>query len=159
MCRQWEAATQPAANAGVRVVRLRTGLPLDDRGGLLRRLLLPFRFGVGGKLSTGRQWMPWISLADWLAAVLFLLERPDIAGPVNVCSPTPVTNEEFTRTLAGLLHRPAVMPIPRFALRAVFGELVEGVLVSKRMLPAVLLKSDFVFAYPDLGSALRAALH
>jgi hypothetical protein len=160
LCREWEAATRPAEDAGVRVVKLRTGLVLDDRGGLLGRMMLPFKLGVGGKLSTGRQWMPWVSLADWLAAVLFLMERPDLTGPVNVCSPHPVTNEEFTRVLARLVHRPALMPIPRFALRVVLGEFADnGALVSKRMLPSVLLRAGFVFAYPDLEPALRAALH
>ena len=158
MCRVWEAATGPAENAGVRVVRLRTGYALHRDGGFLKPQLLPFRLGIGGPLAGGRQWMPWISLADWLAAVLFLLDRDDLAGPVNVVGPAPVTNAEFTRDLAAALHRPAVLPIPSFALRILLGGLSTEALSSARVLPGVLSRAGFSYQHPDLPAALRAAL-
>ncbi|WP_089157389.1 TIGR01777 family oxidoreductase [Micromonospora sp. NBS 11-29] len=158
VCRVWEAATRPAEDAGVRVVRLRTGLPLHRDGGLLKPQLLPFRLGVGGKLGSGRQWLPWISMPDWLDAVGFLLAREDVAGPVNVVGPAPVTNAEFTRELARQLHRPAIMPIPALALKVALGGFAQEALTSTRVLPAVLGKAGFTWSHPDLPSALRAAL-
>jgi uncharacterized protein len=158
MCRVWEAATGPAENAGVRVVRLRTGYALHRDGGFLKPQLLPFRLGIGGPLAGGRQWMPWISLADWLAAVLFLLDRDDLAGPVNVVGPAPVTNAEFTRELAAALHRPAVLPIPSFALQIALGGLATEALTSARVLPGVLPRAGFTYLHPDLQATLRAAL-
>ncbi|HET8658764.1 MAG TPA: TIGR01777 family oxidoreductase [Micromonosporaceae bacterium] len=158
LCRAWEAATRPAEEAGVRVVRLRTGLPMHASGGMLKPLLLPFRLFAGGKLSTGRQYMPWISLADWLGAVEFLMAREDIAGPVNLAGPVPVTNAEFTATLARLLHRPAVFTVPRLALRVVLGDFGDEAVSSQRTLPGVLEREGFSFAHRDIGSALRAAL-
>ncbi|WP_326552665.1 TIGR01777 family oxidoreductase [Micromonospora sp. NBC_01813] len=159
VARVWEAATGPAEDAGVRVVRLRTGLPLHHDGGLLKPQLLPFRLGVGGKLGSGRQWVPWIALADWLAAVSFLLERDDIAGPVNVVGPTPVTNAAFGKALGAAVHRPAIMPIPALALQVALGEFAVEALRSTRVLPGVLNQAGFDFQYPDLPQALQAALH
>ncbi|HZN17847.1 MAG TPA: TIGR01777 family oxidoreductase [Micromonosporaceae bacterium] len=158
LCRAWEAATRPAEEAGVRVVRLRTGLPLHASGGMLKPLLLPFRLFVGGKLSTGRQYMPWISLADWLGAVEFLMSREDIAGPVNLAGPVPVTNAELTSTLARLLHRPALFTVPRLALRIVLGDFGDEAVRSQRVLPGVLERQGFSFAHRDIDAALRAAL-
>ncbi|WFE41577.1 TIGR01777 family oxidoreductase [Micromonospora sp. WMMD998] len=158
VCRVWEAATRPAEDAGVRVVRLRTGLPLHRDGGLLKPQLLPFRLGVGGKLGNGRQWLPWISMPDWLDAAAFLLARDDVAGPVNVVGPAPVTNAEFTRELARLLHRPAIMPIPALALKVALGGFAHEALTSARVLPGVLGKAGFTWAHPDLPGALRVAL-
>ncbi|TDC73533.1 TIGR01777 family protein [Micromonospora sp. KC606] len=158
VCRVWEAATRPTEDAGVRVVRLRTGLPLHRDGGLLKPQLLPFRLGIAGKLGNGRQWLPWISLRDWLDAMLFLLARDDLAGPVNVVNPNPVTNAEFTRELARQLRRPAVMPIPALALKVVLGGFAHEALTSTRVLPAVLDKAGFVWTHPDLPGALHAAL-
>lgn len=158
VCRVWEAATGPAEDAGVRVVRLRTGLPLHRDGGLLKPQLLPFRLGVGGKLGSGRQWVPWISMADWLAAVTFLLDRDDVAGPVNLVGPNPVTNAEFTRALAEALHRPAVMPIPGIGLRVALGGFADEALKSARVLPGVLRRAGFTFRHPDLTTALKEAL-
>ncbi|HEY8534701.1 MAG TPA: TIGR01777 family oxidoreductase [Micromonospora sp.] len=157
VCRAWEAATRPAEEAGVRVVRLRTGFPLHRDGGLLKRQLLPFRLGVGGRLGSGAQWLPWISLADWLSAVVFLLTH-DVAGPVNVVGPAPVTNADFTRALARELRRPAVLPIPAIALRVLLGQFATAALVSSRVLPDVLTRAGFRFAHPDVSAALRAAL-
>jgi uncharacterized protein (TIGR01777 family) len=158
VCRVWEAAARPAEDAGVRVALLRTGLPLDDDGGLLKPQLLPFRLGIGGKLGGGRQWVPWIALQDWLDAVVFLLVRDDIAGPVNLVGPQPVTNATFTEVFAGLLHRPAVMPIPGFGLKVLLGEFAGEALRSQRVLPGVLRRAGFPYAHSDLESALRAAL-
>ncbi|GAB3985150.1 TIGR01777 family oxidoreductase [Plantactinospora veratri] len=158
LCRVWEAATGPAEQAGVRVVRLRIGLPLEHTGGLLKPQLLPYRLGIAGRFGSGRQWIPWISMADWLAAMTFLLDREDIAGPVNVVGPAPVTNAEFTRALGRALHRPTVMPVPGIALRILLGELSIESLRSLRVLPGVLNRAGFTYRHPDLPSALEAAL-
>ncbi|AVT39484.1 TIGR01777 family oxidoreductase [Plantactinospora sp. BB1] len=158
LCRVWEAATAPAEQAGVRVVRLRIGLPLEHSGGLLKPQLLPYRLGIAGKFGSGRQWIPWISMADWLAAMTFLLDREEIAGPVNVVGPAPVTNAEFTRALGRALHRPTVMPVPGIALRILLGELSVESLRSLRVLPGVLNRAGFAYRHPDLASALQAAL-
>ncbi|HEY0697739.1 MAG TPA: TIGR01777 family oxidoreductase, partial [Micromonospora sp.] len=158
VCRVWEASTGPAEAAGVRVVRLRSGYPLHRDGGFLKPQLLPFRLGIAGRLGSGRQWMPWISLADWLSAVVFLLGREDVAGPVNVVGPAPVTNTEFTRDLASALHRPAIVPIPALALRVVLGGLAAEALTSARVLPGVLERAGFQVTHRDLPAALRAAL-
>ncbi|GIJ81157.1 TIGR01777 family oxidoreductase [Micromonospora phaseoli] len=157
--RVWEAATRPAEDAGVRVVRLRTGLPLHRDGGLLKPQLLPFRLGIAGRLGSGRQWIPWISMTDWLNATTFLLARADLAGPVNVVGPAPVTNAEFTRELARQLNRPAVIPIPTLALKVALGGFAQEALTSTRVLPGVLNRAAFSFRHPDLPTALHAALH
>ncbi|MEH0938030.1 TIGR01777 family oxidoreductase [Micromonospora psammae] len=158
VCRVWEAATRPAEDAGVRVVRLRTGLPLHRDGGLLKPQLLPFKLGIAGKLGNGRQWLPWISMRDWLDATVFLLDRGDIAGPVNGVGPNPVTNAEFTRELARQLRRPAIMPIPAVALKVALGGFAQEALTSTRVLPGVLTRAHFHYHHPDLTSALQAAL-
>ncbi|MGH3681509.1 MAG: TIGR01777 family oxidoreductase [Natronosporangium sp.] len=158
LCRVWEAATGPAEAAGVRVVRLRTGFPLDGTGGLLKPMLLQFRFGLGGKLGSGRQWLPWISMVDWLAAVRLLLTRDDLAGPVNLVAPTPVRNAEFTRALGEVMHRPTVMPIPAVALRVALGEFGTEAVTGQRVLPGVLNRAGFQFRHGDVHSALRATL-
>ena len=158
VCRVWEAATRPAEDAGVRVVRLRTGLPLDRAGGLLKPQLLPFRLGVGGRLGNGRQWLPWISMRDWLDALTFLLDRADLAGPVNVVGPAPVTNAEFSRELGRQLHRPAVMWVPALALKIALGGFAHEALTSARVLPGVLDRAGFRWTHSDLPGALRAAL-
>lgn len=158
LCQEWEAATAPAESAGVRVVKLRTGLPLDPAGGFLRPLLIQFRLFAGGRLGDGRQYLPWISLADWLGAVRFLLDNADVSGPVNLTGPEPVTSAEFAAALAHALHRPALVPAPGFALRLVLGEFAAEALASQRVRPAVLLRAGFTFQHPDVDSALRAAL-
>ncbi|MGN9775514.1 TIGR01777 family oxidoreductase [Micromonospora sp. H33] len=158
VCRVWEAATRPAEDADVRVVRMRIGLPLHRDGGMLKPQLLPMRLGISGKLGGGRQWWPWISMEDWLRAALFLLDSDDVAGPVNMVGPAPVTNAEFTRELARQLHRPAFMPIPALALKVVLGGFAVEALSSSRVLPSVLTKAGFTYRHPDLRSALHAAL-
>jgi uncharacterized protein (TIGR01777 family) len=157
-CRAWEAATEPAERAGVRVVRLRTGFPLHKDGGLVGPQLLPYRLGLGGKLGNGRQWLPWISMTDWLEAAVFLLQRDDLAGPVNMVGPAPVRNAEFTRALGRLLHRPTVMPLPKPLLGLLVGEFGRDAAESKRVLPGVLNRAGFRFTHTDVDSALRAAL-
>ncbi len=157
--RAWEAATGPARDAGIRVVKIRTGLVLSPDGGALGKMLLPFKLGVGGRIGAGTQWMSWISREDWVRAVAFILERPGISGAVNLAGPEPVTNATFASTLGRILRRPAVMPVPAFAVRALFGEMAEGtILASQRVLPKVLERAGFQFAHPTLSTALRAEL-
>ncbi|SCF46465.1 hypothetical protein GA0070564_11387 [Micromonospora mirobrigensis] len=158
VCRVWEAATRPAEDAGVRVVRLRTGLPLHRDGGLLKPQLLPFKLGIAGRLGSGRQWLPWISMVDWLDAAAFLLARENVAGAVNLVGPNPVTNAEFTRELARQLHRPAIIPIPALALKVALGGFAHEALTSTRVLPGVLNRAGFPWRHPDLAGALHAAL-
>ena len=159
LCQGGGAGHRPGREGGVRVAKLRTGLILDRSGGLLKPFILPFSLSIGGPLAGGRQWMPWMSLPDWLAAVIFLLERGDIAGPVNLVGPDPVRNSEFTTALGRALHRPAIVPIPKVALQVILGDFAHEALLSQRALPAVLNRTGFAFTHPDLDSALRTALH
>ncbi|WP_308212519.1 TIGR01777 family oxidoreductase [Actinomadura madurae] len=158
LVRDWEAAAAPAREAGVRVVHPRTGVVLAREGGMLGRTLPLFRLGLGGTLGDGRQWTSWISLADAVAALRFLIDH-EIAGPVNLTAPNPVTNAEYTRALGRVLHRPARLPVPRFALRAALRGLAdEGPLISQRVLPRRLEETGFRFAHEDVEAALAAAL-
>ena len=158
VCRQWEAATAAADEAGGRVVHLRTGLVLSADGGLLKKTLPLFKLGVAGRLGSGEQYMPWISLADEIGAIRHLLTT-EVSGPVNLSGPEPVTNGEYTKTLATHLHRPAVLPVPAFALRIVLdGFADEGALVSQRMVPSVLQASGYTFAHPTLAAAFAGVL-
>lgn len=161
LCRDWEAATEPATAAGARVLVLRTGLVLTSSGGLLRQLLPVFRFMLGGRLGNGRQYLPWISLRDQIGAMQFLIgsgPELDLRGPVNLTGPEPVTNAEFTRELAQVLGRPAPWVVPGFALRAVAGELAEQALTGQRAVPAVLQGSGYRFAHSTVRAALHAAI-
>jgi uncharacterized protein (TIGR01777 family) len=157
VCREWEAAADPARQAGVRVAHLRTGLVLAPEAALIKRLRLVARLGVAGPLGSGRQFMPWISMADQVGAIEFLLTA-DVAGPVNLTAPEPVRNAEFMKTLARLLHRPAVLPTPAFGLRLVLGEFAGDILTGQRARPAVLEQAGYSFRDRDLEAALRAAL-
>lgn len=159
--RAWEAETQPAIDAGVRTVQLRTGIVLAAHGGALKRMATPFRLGLGGRLGSGRQWMSWVSLDDEVRAIVHALHDDALAGAVNVTAPSPVTNAEFTKTLGRVLHRPTVLPTPLLGLKMVYGaELVNALLlVSQRVLPARLEGSGFAFEHPTLEDALRAQLH
>lgn len=159
LCRSWEAATRPAEDAGVRVVRMRIGYPLHRTGGYLKPQVLLFRLGLGGPHAGGRHWMSWIALHDWLSAVEFVLARGDIAGAVNMVAPEPVRNADFARAFGAATHRPAVVPVPGFALRAVLGELSSDALSSVRAVPGVLTGAGFAYRYPDVRAALEAALH
>lgn len=158
VCRHWEAATAAAADAGVRVAKIRTGIVLDADGGALPRIALPFKAGVGGRFGNGRQWMSWITGTDEIAAIRFLLTE-DVSGPVNLTAPEPVRNEEFARQLALALHRRAWLPVPS-ALRHLplgVGELFENLLfASQRVLPASLESHGFRFSHPTLEQALGA---
>jgi hypothetical protein len=157
--REWEGATAPARDAGVRVVLLRTGLVLAPDGGVLERLLPPFRLGVGGPIGSGRQWMSWISRTDHLRAVEHALGCETLSGPVNFVGPNPVTNAEFAVTLGRVLTRPALVPVPAFALRLMYGEMADAtILAGQRVLPTALVASGFEFSRPTLEQALRAEL-
>jgi len=159
LCEAWESATSPAERAGARVLRLRTGLVLSGHGGLLGPLKPLFFLGLGGRLGNGRQYMPWISLRDQVAAIQFLLEHDSVAGPVNMCNPEPATNAEFTKALGRVLHRPTPWWVPGVALRTALGETAdEMALVSLRVVPRVLREAGFSFTHTTLDSALAAAL-
>ena len=155
VCRDWEAAASPARDAGIRVVQLRNGLVLSPRGGALARLVPLFRLGLGGRLGSGRQVVPWIALDDEVGAILHALSRDDLRGPVNFVSPGPVTNRDFTAALARVLHRPAVFTVPAAALRLALGEFAGELLASQRVQPAKLLAGGYGFRFPDLEAALR----
>lgn len=157
--REWEAATQPAAEAGIRVVCIRTGIVLSPEGGALARMLPLFKLGLGGRLGSGRQWWSWISIDDEVRAIRFLLEH-DVSGPVNLASPNPVTNAELTRALGRVLRRPTVLPVPAFGPRLLLGRELADKLVfgNRRLRPAVLEAAGFEFSHPDIDTALRAVL-
>lgn len=158
-CRAWEAAAQPAVDAGIRVVHMRFGVVLAKEGGALKKVLPLFRAGLGGKLGSGQQWMSWISLRDLVRVVLYLLDELSISGPVNVVSPFPVTNAEYTRTLAHVLHRPAIVTAPVFALRLALGQMAdEALLSSARVVPGCLAAAGFRFQDAQIDSALHAIL-
>ncbi|MCX6907006.1 MAG: TIGR01777 family oxidoreductase [Verrucomicrobia bacterium] len=160
VCRDWEVATKPAADAGIRVVNLRFGVILSATGGALAKMLTPFKFGVGGVIGDGRQWMSWITLDDVIGVIGDALANGTLHGPVNVVAPQPVTNREFTKTLGRVLGRPTVFPIPAFALRLAFGEMADALLLSsQRMEPAKLVASGYRFRFPELDGALRHLLN
>jgi uncharacterized protein (TIGR01777 family) len=159
VCIRWEAAADPARQAGIRVVHPRFGLVLHPSGGALAKMLPAFRLLVGGKLGSGAQFMSWVALSDTLAALCFALAQRELTGPLNVTAPEPVTNEAFTRALGAALARPALMTVPRFALRALFGEMAEVALLSgARVLPQKLLDHGFSFAHPELAPYLASVL-
>jgi uncharacterized protein (TIGR01777 family) len=159
LCLAWEKAAQPATDAGIRVVYVRFGVVLSTQGGALARMLPIFRAGLGGRLGSGKQWISWVALPDVTRAIEFALQTPSLSGPVNLVAPKPVTNLEFTRVLARVLRRPAVLPAPAMALRLAFGEMAGAtILASERVLPARLGAAGFEFQYPDLEAGLRAVL-
>ena len=160
VCVQWDAATAPAADAGIRVARVRSGIVLGREGGVLPRLLLPFRLGLGGRIASGRQYMSWISIDDEVRAILHALTQDGAAGPVNLTGPAPVTNDEFTKTLGRVVRRPTVIPTPLLPLRAWYGsELVHHLLVEgQRVLPERLEATGYAFEHSTLEDALRAVV-
>ncbi|MBI4606247.1 MAG: TIGR01777 family protein [Planctomycetes bacterium] len=159
VCREWEAASEPAAKGGIRVVSLRIGVVLSPRGGMLGRILLPFRLGLGGKVGSGAQFLSWISIGDLVAAIEHAIAADGLRGPVNAVAPNPVTNLELTRTLGRVLRRPTPFPMPAFAARLLFGEMGDELLLgSARVVPERLLASGFAFRHPDLEGALRELL-
>jgi uncharacterized protein (TIGR01777 family) len=155
---EWEAATEAAAQAGARVVRMRNGHVLSRSGGLLRRMLPYFTVGLGSRMGNGSQYQSWISLADAVAAIRFVLEHDEISGPVNIVGPAPATNREFTRELGKAIHRPTPWIAPGFALKIVFGEVAGDALTGQRVVPTILEQHGFTFTHPTLPAALRAAV-
>jgi len=160
VCVQWEAAARPAADAGIRLVTIRTGIVLGRDGGVLKRLLLPFRLGLGGRVGSGDQWMSWISLHDEIAAILHAIRTESLRGPVNLTAPNPATNLELTKALGKAVHRPTVLPTPLAPLKARYGsELVQHLLVEgQRVVPKALEASGFEFEHATIEDALRAIL-
>lgn len=154
LCIAWEETAQRAEALGVRVVLVRTGLVLSQEGGFLSRLLVPFKLALGGPIGNGRQWMPWIHINDQVALIDFLLHQQDASGPYNACAPKPVRNREFAKSLGASLHRPAVVPMPAFALRVGLGELSLLLLGGQRATPARLLAAGFTFEFNDVRAAL-----
>lgn len=156
LCRDWEAAASPAAEAGVRLALPRLGVALSSEGGALSRLLPIFRLGLGGRVGNGRQYWSWITLEDVVRAIEFAIDNPLLSGPLNLTSPSPVTNAAFTAALARALRRPALLPVPAFALHLALGEMTdEALLASQRVQPEKLLKADFRFTHPQLDEALE----
>jgi hypothetical protein len=159
VCREWEAATHAAAEAGIRTVQMRTGVVLTPEGGALGKMLLPFKLGVGGKVGDGRQWMSWIDMQDMVGAIHHILKTDLLHGPVNMVAPRPVTNAEFTRTLSRVLSRPAIIPLPAFAVKAAFGEMGEAILLgSQRVEPTKLIMSGYPFRFRELRTSLEEML-
>ncbi len=159
VCKQWEAAAKPAVDAGVRTVYLRTGIVLSPKGGALKKLLPLFKLGVGGKFGNGKQWQSWISIDDEIGAIEYLLTA-NVSGAVNLTAPNPVTNAEFTKVLASVLKRPAIVPVPTFAPKILLGgELADALLFTgQRVIPAALNASGYSFKHTTLESALRSLL-
>jgi len=157
VCEAWEHQTVAAETLGIRVARIRIGIVLDRGGGALQQMLPPFRMGVGGRLGDGRQWMSWIHLEDLASMLQYAVENP-VRGVWNGVAPLPVTNGDFTRVLAEALHRPAIFPVPRFALKVFFGEMSEVLLASQRVVPAAAIAAGFPYRFPNLGGALRDVL-
>lgn len=159
VCREWEKATEPASKAGVRVVNLRLGPIIAREGGMLAKLLTPFKMGMGGKVGSGRQYISWIAIDDVIQAIKLAIEDASIHGALNIVSPNPVTNEEFTKTLGHVLNRPTALAMPAFAARLAFGEMAdEMLLASQKVLPKKLINAGFMFKYPELEPALKHLL-
>ena len=158
VAKEWEAASAPVETFGVRRVLLRTGVVLDDDGGALPRMALPFKLFIGGPLGDGSQWVPWIHQRDEVGAIRFLLARNDASGPYNLTAPQPVTNRELSRTLARVLHRPCLMPVPKTMLNLAFGEMAEIFLASQRVMPQRLEEAGYTFRHPSVGGALEDLL-
>ena len=157
--RDWEAASRIAANAGIRTVNLRIGVVLTSRGGALGKMLTPFKLGLGGRIGSGRQWWSWIHIDDIVGAVHHLLRTESVSGPVNLVAPNPVTNREFTRELAGVLHRPALAPLPEFMARIALGEMATELMCSsQRVMPRKLQESGYSFRFNDLRKAFEELL-
>jgi uncharacterized protein (TIGR01777 family) len=156
VCREWEAAADPARERGVRVVHPRIGIVLGAGGGALAKMITPFKLGLGGRLASGRQWMSWIHVDDMVGLLLFAAANDLASGAMNAVSPTPVTNVDFTRALAAAVHRPAIFPAPAFALRLLLGEFAQILLASQRVLPRAAEKAGYAYLYPDLHAALRS---
>jgi uncharacterized protein (TIGR01777 family) len=158
VCVDWEAAADPARHAGIRVVHPRTGLVVSAKGGAFGKLFPLFRFGLGGRLGSGDQYWPFISLTDHIAALRFAIEDQDLSGPVNFTAPEPLTNREITRAMGRAMHRPTIASVPAFALRAALGEFASSITCSARVVPTALLKTGFTFNHPTIDEALHSVL-
>lgn len=158
VCVDWEAEAKRAIAKGVRVITTRFGVVLGENGGALAKMLPSFRLGIAGKIGHGQQWFPWIHIDDLCNAILFLINRHEISGPVNLCAPHPVRNIELTKTLGKILHRPTLFPLPRFVAKLVLGELASVVFEGNKMMPRVLAQAGFSFRYPSIEDALRDVL-
>ncbi|VAX41517.1 Cell division inhibitor [hydrothermal vent metagenome] len=159
VCQEWEEATAPAIEKGIRVVHLRTGVVLASAGGALAKMLLPFQCGAGGVIGSGKQFWSWVTLIDFVGIVQHLIDTESLSGPVNAVAPHPVTNKEFTKTLGKVLHRPTIFPMPAFVARILFGEMAESLLLaSTNVQPQRLQESGYEFLYPKLKEGIRAAL-
>jgi uncharacterized protein len=159
VCEDWEAESLRAEPMGIRTVLLRTGIVLSKDGGALATMLTPFKMGVGGVVGSGKQWMSWVSLDDVVGIINFALENEGVSGPVNVVSPNPATNEEFTKTLGKVLYRPTILPLPQFAVNLVFGEMGDALLLdSTRVVPKRLLEAGYKFQFTELEPALKHAV-
>jgi len=159
VCDAWETESLKAEQFGARVVMPRIGIVLTKDGGALEKMLTPFKFGVGGRIGSGRQWMSWISLDDLIRIIYFALENENLRGAVNAVAPNPVTNEEFTRTFGKVLHRPTILPVPEFAIKLMFGEMGETLLLQgARVLPKILPEHGFEFKFTNLEEAMKAVL-
>jgi uncharacterized protein (TIGR01777 family) len=159
VCRQWEASTTPAAAAGIRVAMLRFGVILATDGGALAKMLLPFKLGVGGNMGSGKQFWSWLTADEAARILLFAVTNDQLSGPVNAVSPHPATNAEFTKALAGVLHRPAIFPMPAFAARLALGEMADALILSSaRVLPRKLESAGYQFLHPEISGALRDVL-
>ncbi|MCA8950910.1 MAG: TIGR01777 family oxidoreductase [Planctomycetes bacterium] len=159
VARAWENATEPARTTGIRVVNLRIGMVLDPAGGALAKMLLPFKLGIGGRLGSGRQWTSWIALDDLARAIAFAIDHEELRGPVLAVAPHPVQNREFTAALGAALHRPTFLPVPGFALRLLFGEMADALLLGgQRAVPGKLPEAGFEYEHTEIGPTLRALL-
>jgi uncharacterized protein (TIGR01777 family) len=159
VCREWEEAAAPAVQAGIRTAHLRTGIVLSSKGGALGAMLVPFKLGLGGRTGDGRQWMSWIDVGDMVGGILHILKNGGMRGPVNMVAPAPVTNAEFAKTLASVLRRPAIFPMPAFLAKLAFGEMGEELLLgSQRVEPAKLLANGYLFRYRELRASLEGLL-
>lgn len=159
VCRDWEGATKPAIEAGIRTAQIRTGIVLSANGGALPKMLPAFRLGLGGRIGDGRQWMSWIDVQDMVGAILHILKTDLLQGPVNMVAPKPVTNAEFTETLASALRRPAIFPLPALVVKTVFGEMGDATLLaSQRVEPVRLVGTGYPFAFTDLRASLEHVL-
>ena len=158
VCQKWESEAARATDAGIRVVSPRISIVLGTGGGALAQMLLPFRLGLGERLASGHQWMPWIHIDDLVESLLFMASNPDLSGPVNAAAPQAVTNRQFTKTLGRVLKRPTIFPVPRFMLRLLIGQFSEILVASSRVAPDRLLESNFNFNYSELEPALRHLL-
>ncbi|MDP8208928.1 MAG: TIGR01777 family oxidoreductase [Candidatus Electryonea clarkiae] len=155
LCYDWEKATTSAENAGIRVIKLRTGLVISPLGGVLSRMLPMFRIGLGGKIGDGKQFMSWISIDDLTELIFFCINTESVSGPINTVAPVPVTNSDFTKILTNILHRPAPFTIPKFALRLAFGEMAdETLLSSQRVIPEKIMSEGFKFTFQNLKEAI-----